>query len=62
MDIRDEIVGLIDKESIRVRNLWKSRIHSRDIEIERLENICKRNGIGWKKPATKKSPRKSVSI
>ena len=61
-NIKDEIVKIIDIETIRINNFWKARIHTRDMEITRLQNICKRNGIGWKKAATKKTAIKSTSI
>ena len=62
MNIKDEIARMIDVENTRIHNFWKARIDIRDMEIKRLQNICKRKGIGWKQPATKKTAIKSTSI
>ena len=53
MNIKDEIARMIDVEFARIRNSHRERIDERDMEIARLENICKSHNIGWKKATTK---------
>ena len=62
MNIKDEIARMIDVELVRIRNFHRARIDKRDMEIVRLQNILKRNGLGWKKAVTKRVARKSISI
>ena len=62
MNIKDKIARMIDVEFARISNFHRARLDKRDMEIERLQNILKRNGLGWKKAATKKVARKSMSI
>ena len=62
MNIKDEISRIVDVEINKIRNSCKARIDERDMEIKRLQDICKRNGLGWKKGGSRKVAKKSMSI
>ena len=53
--LADKIQGIIKEEDNKMRSLYKVKIESLKNEVARLESICQKHNIGYKKPA-KKAP------
>jgi hypothetical protein len=54
--LADKIQRIIKEEDNKMRSLHKVRVESLKNEIARLEAICQKHNIGYKKAATKQVP------